>query len=155
LWAIGGNNMPDQQPLFLVERIFAPTDQMFLPIIFSNYGENTRPDDHFGIAHPMTPNIAQYRNFDTANDYYDAYYFDLSAAATVTIRLTQIPSGSNYDIGIYTSNKNRIGKGDNLGNLSESIHLSNLSAGRYYVLVSREFPIGEPNTANYRLIVEK
>jgi hypothetical protein len=154
LYAIGGHNMPAQQPLSLVESIFISTRERFLPIIFSSYGRNTRPDDNFSVAHLMALNIAQSRNFDTSQDYFDVYYFDLAGLTAVTVNLTQVPSDSNYDIAVYDANKVLRGQGVNLQGISESVPLT-LSAGRYYVVVERVFPIGDPNTANYRLVVNK
>ncbi len=154
LYAIGGHNLPTQQPLSLVERIFLPTNETFMPILFADYGESTRADDHFGVAHAMAFNVAQYRNFDTLNDYFDVYYFDLTDLTAVTVNLTQVPSDSNYDIAIYDVDKVLRGEGVNLQGLSESVPLT-LEAGRYYVVVERVYPVGDPNTANYRLVVNK
>ncbi|MCP4423005.1 MAG: hypothetical protein GY803_00790 [Chloroflexi bacterium] len=153
LWAIGGNNAA-QQPLSLVESLFLPTDYLLLPVIFSDYGEDTRLDDHFSVAHRLTINAPQYRDFDTLIDYYDVYYFDLSALTAVNVKLTQVPSNSDYNIGIYDANKLLWGEGTNLQGLNESVPLT-LSAGRYYVVVERIWPTGDPNTADYRIIVEE
>ena len=155
LWVIGGNDMTDSQnALSLVESIFLPTYQQILPVVFSNYGDNNRSDDHFGVARPLALNAAEYRNFDNRDDYYDVYTFELSALTDVTIKLTQVPSDSNYDIAIYDVNKQIQGKGERLQGLDESVPLT-LFDGRYYIVVERVWPGGDPNTANYRLIVQK
>ncbi len=155
LWVIGGNDMTgSQNALSLVESIFLPTHQHLLPVVFSDYGDNNRPDDHFGVARPLALNVADFRNFDNRNDYYDVYTFELSALPAVTINLTQVPADSNYDIAIYDASKQIQGKGDRLQGLDESVPLT-LLAGRYYIVVERVWPGGDPNTANYRLIVQK
>ncbi len=153
-YAIGGNNMPDQQPLPFVESLFLPTDEILLPIVMSNFGDANRSDDNFTEARPLAFNVPQYRNFNNSADFFDVYYFDLSSQAIVTTNLTQVPSDSDYNIAIYDANKLLWGKGDNLVGSNESVKLT-LSAGRYYVMVKRVWPFNEPNTANYRIIVEK
>ena len=59
-------------------------------------------------------------------------------------RLTQIPNQSNFDFAIYDSNKLLWGRGQNLSGQDEDLTL-NLPAGRYYIMVTREFPLGEPD----------
>ena len=154
-YALGGNNMPDQQPLPFVESLFLPTDEILLPVIMSNYGDATRPDDNFSEARPLTFNVPQFHNFNNNADYFDVYSFDLTALSPITVRLNQVPSNSNYDLYVYNANKFLWGKGDNvfLG-MSEAVSLT-LPSGRYYVMVKRVEPVGIPNTANYRIIVEK
>jgi hypothetical protein len=154
LWSIGGNDMPAQTALGFVESLFTPTETTLLPVVFSDFGGAASPDDHFGVARRLTLNVPQFRNFDNIFDYFDVFYFELASLTTVTTRLTQIPSGSNYDVAIYDSNKVLWGEGNNLGN-SDEVVTRTLNAGRYFVMVKREFPFGDPNTANYRIIVEK
>lgn len=152
-YAIGGVD-DSQTPMALVESLFLPTDEVLLPIILSNYGDINRPDDNFNQARLLTFNVPQYRNFDNSSDYFDVYYFDLPSFGTVTTKLTQVPSDSDYNIYIYNSNKLLWGKGENLVGSNESVQLT-LNTGRYYVIVERIWPFNEPNTANYRIIVEK
>lgn len=154
LWSIGGNDMPAQTALGFVENLFTPTDTTLLPIIFSNFGGAASSDDHFGVARRLTLNVPQFRNFDNINDYFDVYYFELASLTTVTTKLTQVPANSDYNIAIYDANKLLWGKGENLQGLNESVTLT-LNPGRYYVMVERVWPFGDPNTANYRIIVEK
>jgi hypothetical protein len=154
-YAIGGND-DNQTPMALVESIFLPTDEARLPIIMSDYGDNDRPDDNFKTARLLAINVPQFRNFDNNDDYFDVYYFNLTASTNITVKLSQIPSDSNYDVFVYDDNKFLWGKGDNVFNgVSEVITLNQLAAGRYYVMVERVPSISALNTANYRLIVEK
>jgi N-acetylneuraminic acid mutarotase len=153
-WAIGGNNT-EQYPLTFVESLFLPTDEVLLPVIMSNYGGENRLDDNFTEARQLSFNVPQYRNFDSSDDYYDVYYFDLTTITAVTVHLSQIPSNSNYDLLIYDDNKFLWGKGDSvfLG-VTETVNLT-LPAGRYYVMAERVEPVGAPNTADYRIVVER
>jgi N-acetylneuraminic acid mutarotase len=150
LWAVGGNT-PDNLVLPLVERLFIPTHELFLP--FAAKAGPGAPDDTFGQARPLPLNWPQQHNFDNSNDYFDVFYFDLASRTDVTVRLTQIPSGSDYDVAIYSANKLLWGKGDNTGSQSEVVPLA-LGSGRYYVMVERVFPFGLPDTSNYRIVVE-
>lgn len=153
-YAIGGNNMPDQQPLPFVESLFLPTTEILLPVVIANLTDANRPDDNFTQARPLAVNVPQFRNFDNSKDFFDVYYFDLSSLSTITTNLTQVPSDSDYNLAIYDANKLLWGKSENLVGANESVKLT-LSAGRYYVMVERIWPFNEPNTANYRIIVEK
>ena len=68
------------------------------------------------------------------------------------MRLSQIPTGGNYDITIYDANKDVRGSGTQAGTQDEAVTLF-LPTGRYYVMVERIF--GQSDGSNYRLIVEK
>ncbi len=149
LWVFGGNSEPDKQVLPLVEKLFVPISQIYMPVVFGIKGN---ADDTMAQARPLTLNQAQQHNFDTPLDFFDVYYFDLAATTAVTIQLSQIPLGSDYNVSLYSANKLLWGKGDNPGNLVETISTT-LPAGRYYLLVERVFPFGTPNSANYHIIV--
>ncbi len=135
----------------LVEQLFVTNHGVILPIVFHAYGGDTRPDDTFGQARPLTLNVAQSRNFDHSLDLYDVYYFDLSTPKTVTADL-DVPTNWNLDIGIYSDNKLLWGHGDNLVNSDESVTLS-LTAGRYYVVVERIQPFNEPDASKYYTLI--
>lgn len=154
-WALGGNNI-EQQPLSFVESLFLPTRSVLLPVIMSNFGGDSLPDDNFADARPLAFNVPQYHNFNNNEDFYDVFYFDLKTLASVTVRLSQIPNDSNYDVFVYNSQKELRGAGENvfLG-MSETVKTSLLPAGRYYIMVKRIEPLGIPNKADYRIIVEK
>ena len=85
-------------------------------------------------------------------DFFDAYYFDQTSISGVTVRLSQIPSGSDYNVSVYDANKSLRGSGTLAGNQSEAVTLF-LPTGRYYIMVERIF--GQADVSNYRIIVEK
>ncbi|MFQ5399532.1 MAG: kelch repeat-containing protein [Anaerolineae bacterium] len=155
LWAIGGNSMPESQVMPLVEKLFVPTHEQLLPFIARDFNAANQPDDTFAAARPLALNQAQLQNFDNLNDFYDVYVFDLTSTTAVTVKLTQIPADSNYDVVVYNDNKGIQGEGNNVGlGVNETVTLNGLPSGRYYVMVKRIWPGGDPNPANYRLIVE-
>ncbi|MCP5094999.1 MAG: hypothetical protein GY943_05570 [Chloroflexi bacterium] len=159
LWAIGGNATEGiLPPISLIEKLFIPTntfkatDTAYLPLILFQL-EKGPSDDHFGIATVLKLNKAEYSDFDTIADLFDTYTFHLNSTTAISVKLTQIPAGSNYNVSVYDRNKQLWGVGDNPSNLNETLNVT-LSAGQYYLMVERVYPAGLPNTANYRLIVE-
>jgi hypothetical protein len=152
LWAIGGNTVPGNLVLPLVERLFRPPPRTFFPFVAI---PPTAPvtNDSFATAWGIPLNFTMLSQFDHTLDFYDVYFFDLPAPTAVTVRLSQIPQGSDYNVSIYDPFKLLWGRGENPGNLDEAVPLI-LGAGRYYVVVERVFPAGPPNTALYALRVE-
>lgn len=154
LWAIGGNATIDSQPVVtLMERLFIGRNQNFMPMILK-MDPNNLPDDHFGVARPLAFNVPVLNNFNHILDFHDVYYFDLTGFTAVTVRLSQIPSGSDYNVFVYDANKQLRASGVNPGNLDEAFSVT-LLPGRYYVMVVRAAPAGLPNTSSYRLIVSR
>jgi hypothetical protein len=109
-------------------------------------------NDNFTVAQRLVVNVPQIHQFNDSFDFFDAFYFDQPNASTVTVRLSQIPSGSDYNITIYDANKSVRGSGTLAGNQSEAVTLL-LASGRYYVMVERIF--GQSDGSNYRIVVEK
>jgi hypothetical protein len=109
-------------------------------------------NDNFSTAQRLNFNVAQVHQFNDSFDFFDAYYFDQPNSSVVTVRLSQIPSGSDYNVTVYDSAKSVRGSGTLAGNQSEAVTLL-LPAGRYYIMVERIF--GQADGSNYRIIVEK
>jgi len=151
LWAIGGNDSTDfynRTRITTLERLFVGHHPLFLPFL-ANTGSNG--DDNFGVARKINFNVTTYQNFDPASDKIDVYYFDLPTTSAVTVKLRDIPVGTDYNIFLYDDNKFIWGAGQNGGNLNETISTT-LSPGRYYLMVTQS---GIITTKKYRLIVEK
>lgn len=154
LYAIGGNGTVDTYPaISLVERLFVGRFQGHLPVVANQDGENP-PDDHMGVARPLPVDAPQFHNFDALEDFYDVFYFDLGVRTAVTVRLSQIPLNSNYDLQLVDANKVLLAEGDNPSNLEEVVPIT-LDPGRYYILVARTYPFGFPDGSNYRLVVNR
>jgi len=124
--------------------------ELNLPIIMQG-GANPF-NDNFSVAVPLAPNVAQTHKFDDSFDFFDAFTFVQSSPGIVTVRLSQIPTGSDYNVTVYDSAKSVRGSGTLAGNQSEAVTLF-LPNGRYYIMVERIF--GQADGSNYRLIVEK
>lgn len=149
LYAIGGYDTTNYFVTPLVQRLLALGQNAYLPTILN--GGSTF-NDNFSVAQRLVPNLPQTHQFNDSFDFFDAYYFDQTSTSLVTTRLSQIPSGSDYNITIYDANKSMRGSSTLVGNQSEAVTLL-LPAGRYYIMVERIF--GQADGSNYRIIVEK
>lgn len=149
LYAIGGHDTIDFFVTPLVQRLLVLGNTVHLPIVVN--GNANFFNDNFSVAERLSPNVAQIHQFNDSFDFFDAFYFDQSSSGTVTVRLSQIPSGSDYNITVYDDNKTVQGSGSNAGNQDEAVTLF-LSSGRYYIMVERIF--GLSDGSNYRIIVE-
>ncbi|MEZ4644008.1 MAG: kelch repeat-containing protein [Chloroflexota bacterium] len=160
LWVIGGHDIDpgtfQRSPLTLVSKLSLILPNAWLPFVATVTGPAPAPNppnNNFATAFKLNLNQAQFHSFNQSLDVYDSFYFDLGDTRSVTVRLSEIPLGSEYDLAVYSSNKLLWGVGDNPGNQDEAVHLT-LPAGRYYILIHRLFPAGPPDTDNYRIIVE-
>ena len=150
LYAIGGHDTTNFFVTPLVQRLLALGQTNYLPVVLNGNGNIF--NDNFSVAQRLTPNVAQIHQYGDSLDFFDAFYFDQSSSGIVTVRLSQIPTGSDYNVTIYNDNKVVRGSGSNAGNQDEAVTLS-LSPGRYYIMVERIF--GQIDGSNYRIIVEK
>ncbi|MCA9973177.1 MAG: hypothetical protein KC425_23320 [Anaerolineales bacterium] len=158
LWLVGGNSIVNniKIPLAPVLKLPIILPWLYLPVINTTTGPPAPPrpeNDTFATAYPLARNQARLDRFTYLLDLFDSYYFDLPTAREVTIHLSQIPIGSNYDLAVYNSNKLLWAVGDNPGTVDEIVTLA-LPAGRHYVFVERIFPVGPPVGADYRIIVQ-
>jgi hypothetical protein len=150
LYAIGGYDTIDYFVTPIVQRLLALGRTNYLPLIHD--ASNNPFNDNFSVAQLLRLNVAQTHQFNDSFDFFDAFYFDQPSAGLVTVRLSQIPGGSDYNVTIYDGSKSVRGSGTQPGNLNEAVTLL-LPAGRYYVMVERIY--GQSDSSNYRLIVEK
>lgn len=154
LWVVGGNLQTTGYPVTpLVQTLQVLHRTVYLPILSNGEQATLPPNDSFATAYGLALNQAQFHNFDVILDVYDVFFFDLATTQAVTVRLSQIPLGSEYDLAVYSDNKLLWGEGINPGSQDEAVPLV-LPAGRYYLFVERVYPAGPPDTQNYRLIVE-
>ena len=93
-------------------------------------------DAHTQANGPIKPSLVYYGTFPNGDDVDDYYFFDLSTARRVSLWLTNIPSGHNYDLILRDASLTQKGYSGNLSNSDEYIRTDNiLSAGRYYIQV--------------------
>jgi hypothetical protein len=69
-----------------------------------------------------------------SDDIDDYYYIEVTSLSPITVRLTNIPSGVDYDLHLYYGDTWVAGS-DNPGNANEEIHYTPSQTGRYYVRV--------------------
>jgi hypothetical protein len=77
----------------------------------------------------------------------DYYFVDLAAATTLVLDLTNLPSGTDYDLVLYNAVGGELASSRNVGTAAERITRA-VSAGRYFV---RVYPYSGRSTQPYRL----
>ncbi len=147
-WAIGGETGDDDAPLFIVEKLFIPPETLFLPFMIKPGSSSNKAYDNFAQAKGLQLNVSQEHNFEGLLDFVDVFFVDVPSTRPIRFRLRQIPDDSNFDIAIYDSNKLLWGKGQNLNGQDEDLTLT-IPQGRYYILVTREFPLGDPDPDDF------
>ncbi len=153
LWVVGGhrNTSVGELVINLVERLFLPEADLYMPIIRHEeiIGE---PDDNFGDARRIVVGQALTGAFYSPDDYVDVYYFDLSIPYSFEAILSNMPIGVDNDLAIYRSNKVFLGRSSNPGATNEKI-TGTLNPGRYYLVVERVTPPpgSDPHPSTYRL----
>ena len=138
LYAFGGgikdaNSNPGANTL--VERLYSVGGNYnYLPLVVGN--DDTTFDDNFSKARPIAVSTAQNGRFYGSTDFYSAYTFQIYNTGSTYLHLANIPSGSDYNLYLYNSDKGLIGLSENGGNNNENIALT-LVPGRYYIMVER------------------
>jgi hypothetical protein len=154
LWVTGGEIPSAISPdaVNLTERLLMAPKLVYLPAI--NQGLGSRPGRTMAAARPIASGEPQMHSFNASTDYIHIFYYDTAVAGVSAIQLTNIPTGSDYNIHIYHNNKGRIVSGENVGSQNESVVVSG-SASRYYIFVERVFPPpgADPDPQPYRLEV--
>jgi hypothetical protein len=86
---------------------------------------------------PIVSGLTYYGVFPSGADEKDYYYFELPTARGVELRLTNIPSGHDYDLVLRdpANMDDPVGYSGESGNADEHIVTGVLHAGRYYVQV--------------------
>lgn len=154
LWVVGGHRNTSFGDLVinLVERLFLPLEDVYLPIVRHETipGE---PDDTFMEARRLIVGQTLFGNFYGPDDYVDVYYFDLSIPYSFTAILSNMQIGTNYDLSLYTSSKVLLNSSNLIGAANETIS-GTLSPGRYYFVIERVTPPPgndpNPNTPPYK-----
>jgi uncharacterized repeat protein (TIGR02543 family) len=111
-------------------------------------------DAHEQANGPIVPTLVYYGTFLSGDDVDDYYFFDLTTARRVTLWLTNIPSGQNYDLILRDASLTVKGYSGNLSNADEYIRTDTiLPAGRYYIQVHHRSSGGstQPYRLKYRL----
>jgi len=142
----GGNLMKKLFSLIIcVALLFSIT---FSGTAFAATVYETESNDSTGTANTISAGDTVFGkiSFDKDNDYYK---LRLTASASTTFSLSNIPSGCDYDLILYDANGSIIGSSTAFGNTSEKI-TQTLSAGLYYINVKG---YSGTSSSNYKLTV--
>lgn len=160
LWVVGGETtfLSGTQPIPTLARLslsgaVLPSDPTaFVPLLWVGKEGNREPNDTFALAESLVIGNERFGDFNDLQDRFDIYTFRIDTPRSVIIDLNQIPSGDNYDLLLYDSNKNLLAKSDEIGNLREQIRTDVLPTGDYYIyaVVRYKLPF---MTGTYRVIV--
>ena len=150
LWVVGGSIFNEgEHAVPVVERLNLPTYTNYVPVLGANYDDATRPDDTFAEARTISFGINETRNFDQQRDFFDVYTFEILSPYSIQVRLI-VPDDNNFDVAVYGRQKTQWGHSfDPRNGHDEEITLNNLPPNRYYVVVSRVFPTGQPDKGAY------
>lgn len=160
MYVVGGETI-GSQVVNLVERTELPqpvdttglTPESLMPVILFGTRE---PDTHSTFATAILTALNQSRqdNYLNANDFVDAWKFELPSSRQVTIQADPHNSGYDLRLYLYTANKEVLEISSLPGAQIKTIQIQ-LPAGQYYVMVERVFPgLGlPPNSGNYRFVV--
>ncbi|MDX1613597.1 MAG: hypothetical protein R3300_04755 [Candidatus Promineifilaceae bacterium] len=164
LWAFGGHITSGQGDLALnlIERVTMPVrrdvvtqQRAWLPLVAAQQPDGIG-DNTLALARPIALNQVQSSTFVDGRDIADAYFFDLPSSRSITVRLTDVPIGSNYRLHLFNSSKIHLAAPvASEPGTTATISPVTLTAGRYYVVVERVFPPpgAEPSGQLYRLVV--
>ncbi len=98
------------------------------------------PNDAFDLAYgPLTFGVTYAAYIWTADDW-DYYKVDIPDLGTLTLDLTNIPSGADYDLVLYDDERIWLAGSNTPDNVDEFIFHPALWPGTYYIAV---FPFGE------------
>lgn len=140
---ICGNVLPIMQRLKPAGRLITN-----LPLVLKSGSDGF--DNNLAQARPLLFNVPQSGSFTQSTDFYNAYRFDVTGFTAVTVRLTGIPSASDYDIFLYDDGKSLRAQGTKSANQNETISLA-LLPGRYYLMVQRMY--GSASSSHYQIVV--
>jgi hypothetical protein len=103
-------------------------------------------DNLLAAGLPLYLNMPVTGNFVHSNQFFNAYYFDWLSPGRVTLRLTNIPSNTNYNISIYDTAKVVLAS-SNAAVTGDKEFSVTLEPNRYFVVVQRIFPkdLPDPN----------
>lgn len=157
LYVFGGNTPPNEQ------RVISSVDRMSVGAGFAPLAHSVSVpfvtivgyENLLNKAQGLPQNVAVFGNFAESTQFYNPYFFDWPAFGRVTLRLSDIPADSNFNISVYDSQKILRGRGNTALYGGEKIVSLTLAPGRYYVIAERIFPKDLPNpSVYYRLTLQ-
>lgn len=156
LFVFGGNTPPNEQRVIsavvsmsIGQTIALQAYNLLVPLVAI-----PRPYNLLELASPLAINVPATGNFVESTQFFNPYYFDWPVFGRASIRLSDIPADTNFNISVYDANKVLRGQGNTSLYGGEKVVDLTLAPGRYYVIVQRIFPKDLPDPADhYRLVV--
>jgi hypothetical protein len=162
LWLFGGQQPGGPTPVPIIQsNLFGvPAANLpykaYVPIVAGQ----TSVLESFLQAAPLTLGQPATGIFMALGDVYHIYRIDISQVGVLTVQLDNIPTGHNYDLLLYDTNKRLWRTSANVGINPERIDQQivpqgqiGLPPGRYYVFVVNNEPNIPQSTSPYRLLV--
>ena len=151
LYVFGGNTPPtEQRVISSVERMTIGAGHVALAnTVLLPFSTNLGIDNFLSNGLPLQNNIPVAGNFSTSTHFYNAYYFDWLQQGRATIRLSNIPDDSNFNISVYDFYKVLLGQGNIALYGGEKTVAVTLKPGRYFIVVERIFPKDLPDPGDY------
>ena len=153
LFVFGGHTPPTEQ------RVISAVERMamgpgFVPLantVLLPFSGNQGSDNLLARSLPLALNVPVSGNFVHSNQFFNAYYFDWPAFGRATIRLTNVPNDTNFNIALYNSAKGIRAQGNTDLTGDKEISIT-LEPDRYWVVVERIFPKDLPDPADVYLL---
>jgi hypothetical protein len=124
----------------------------YLPLIYRGLSADPcrryEPNDALSTAWGPLANGGAIEAALCSGDPDDYYFVDLAAATTLVLDLTNLPSGTDYDLVLYNAAGSELAASRNYGTTAERI-TRGVSAGRCFV---RVYPYSGRSSQAYRLI---
>jgi len=146
LWVYGGETV-NQAIINLIERVelrnsygFISPPSFYLPIFFKNTTAGTDRADTFATARVLRLNEPQVQRFNGETDFVDVYYFDVLSFRQIVIKASHLPANSIYSLQLYTEQKGANPPDEVNTGATQLVMTRWLEAGRYYVILQRDFP---------------
>jgi hypothetical protein len=151
LWLFGGETVPGADVVPLMQRLYQPHLDNFMPFFMLDTN-SIEPNDVLAEAWPIALYQEQWHDFAGQEDFFDIFRFEIPAPGRYEVEVSDIPPDHNYDIYLYDSNKHPVGFGLAVGNVTDlAVTLPLVTGQSYYAVVVRVF--GEPTADTYRIVV--
>jgi N-acetylneuraminic acid mutarotase len=133
-----GDNCDDGGCLSDMHERLGEFQSIFLPAVCRGHcgGDDPyEPNDGFGQAYEIPSGDDYQGNFACDGDVNDVFRFEMSAAHTIEIWLSDIPPGSNFSLALYDGDKQRVTYSAKPNNADEHILTEAKGPGTYYIQV--------------------
>jgi len=125
-----------------------PVDNASLPP--STEPDVNEPNDNYDTATGPIPSGETIQAYISSERDLDVYYFDAAAGSTISATLSNIPSGTDYDLYLFDANDQIVAKSESETS-SEALQWTSAEASRYWIVVNTYS--GANSSSPYVLVV--